>query len=277
VLNTAAIERAKETLEAAKRDRSLAEARADEAARRLAQASAEASAAAALGKSLALRVHDPSQRIARASARGGFLKAERDRLKGEVLALANAPRRKATSLIDRNPVAKPAGDEEYHFELRRNRVSFIDLDRLINKVKSDAQLRIRLADNSRVVDSTVGPIGAFSLKYVLLRALPGGLEELIDRRGLSYNLRGWELIPEFEARGETFETTQRPVSEYKRVINRLNPRSVTITLWIYPDGFELYRKLRDDLHSRGFMVAARPLPEGMAIRGSPAGSLSAGQ
>jgi hypothetical protein len=48
-------------------------------------------------------------------------------------------------------------------------------------------------------------------------------------------------------------------------------------MWIYPDGFELFRKLRDDLHARGFMVAARPLPDGMSIRASPAGSQSAGQ
>ena len=48
-------------------------------------------------------------------------------------------------------------------------------------------------------------------------------------------------------------------------------------MWVYPDGFALYRKLRDDLHERGYTVSARPLPEGMAIRGSPAGSVSAGQ
>ncbi len=48
-------------------------------------------------------------------------------------------------------------------------------------------------------------------------------------------------------------------------------------MWIYPDGFALYRRLRDDLHARGFTVAARPLPDNMTIRGSPSGSLSAGQ
>ena len=50
-----------------------------------------------------------------------------------------------------------------------------------------------------------------------------------------------------------------------------------MTLWVYPDSFTLFRKLREDLQARGYLVAARPLPDGMAIRGSPAGSLSAGQ
>ncbi len=48
-------------------------------------------------------------------------------------------------------------------------------------------------------------------------------------------------------------------------------------MWIYPDGFPLYRKLMESLHARVFLVAARPLPEGTAIRGIPSGSASAAQ
>jgi hypothetical protein len=276
-LNRAAIARAETALDAATRDRARAEARAEEAAGRLAEASRQAAADAAAGRTLAMRVRDPSAQIARASSRGGFLRAERDRIKGELIALSQAPRPKAKTLVDRTPVARPAGGDEFHFELRRNRVAFIDLDRLISLVKADAQLRIRVADNARVVGSKVGPVGAFSLQYVLGRTMPDGIAELMERRGMSYDFRGWEVIPEFEGRGETYEATLRPVSDYARAINRLSPASATITMWVYPDGFALYRKLRDDLHARGFLVAARPLPEGMAIKGSPAGSLSAGQ
>ncbi len=187
------------------------------------------------------------------------------------------PRPKAKSLVDRSPVAKPSDGTEFHFEVRRNRVTFIDLERLINLVKADAQLRIRLSDNSRLVDSKVGPVGAFSLEYVLGRAVPNGIEDLMERHGLSYDFRSWEIVPEFAGRGETYETARQPFSAYNQAVNRLRPERSTITMWVYPDGFALFRKLRDDLHARGFMVAARPLPEGMPIRGSPAGSLSAGQ
>ena len=72
-------------------------------------------------------------------------------------------------------------------------------------------------------------------------------------------------------------STVSPASVYGRITHRINPSTATITLWIYPDGYPLYRRLRDDLHARGFLVAARPLPAGMSIRGSPGGSLSAGQ
>jgi hypothetical protein len=276
-LDKVAVGRAEEALDAASRDRARAEARAEEASRRLREASARAVLDARTAKTLAFRVRDPSARVSGASARGGFLEAENDKLKRELAALAHAPRPTAKVLSNQNPVARPTDGNEIHFELRRNRITFIDLDRLIDKVKADALLRIRLNDGARVVEARVGPIGAFSLQYTLSRGLPAGLDDVIERRGLRYDLRGWEVVPEFEGRGETYETTRQPVSEFARAISRLNPERNAVTLWIYPDAFPLFRKLRDDLHARGFLVAGRPLPDGMAIRGSPAGSLSAGQ
>ncbi|MGE3820529.1 MAG: hypothetical protein AB7I30_14040 [Isosphaeraceae bacterium] len=265
-------------VDAASRDRERAEARRADAARKLADAAAQAAAEAVAAKALASRVRDPSARIAAASSRGNFLKADRDRLKGEVAALARIPRPQAKTLSHKNPVARPPDGEEFHFELTRGRVAFIDLDRLLELVKKDAQLRIRMADGMGTIGSRVGPVGSFSLDYALTRSIALGLEGLMDGRGsLAYNMRGWEVVPEFAGRGETFETTRSPISEFSRVVSRLNPARESITLWVYPDSFDLYRKLRDDLNARGFLVAARPLPEGMAIRGSPSGSLSAGQ
>jgi hypothetical protein len=275
-LDRAAVAQAEAAVDEASRDRARAEGRLAEAQRLLAAATTEAASAAALSRKLAYRVRDPSAQIARVASQGGFVRAERDRLKEEVVALRNAPRPKAKSLIDRSPVAKPANGEEYHFEVRRNRVTFIDLQSLLKLVKADAQLRIRLADNQRVIESHVGPVKAFSMEYVMGRA-PMALEDLLERHRVEFNLRGWELVPEYEGRGEPYETCQQPFSEYARVLNRLNPERATITMWVYADGFPLFRKLRDDLHTRGFIVAARPLPEGMPIKGSPSGSLSAGQ
>src|SRR5262249_23651662 len=163
--------------------------------------------------------------------------------------IQQAPRPKAKTLGDRNPVAKPIGSDEYHFELRRNRVSFIDLDKLLSLVKADAQLRIRLSDRGRVIESRLGPVsgGGFSMHYTLARAGPQGFEDLAERHGISYDLRGWEIVPVFENRGETYEEAMgSPISQFNRAIHRLNPLRAAITMWVYPDGFALYRKLRDD-------------------------------
>ena len=134
-----------------------------------------------------------------------------------------------------------------------------------------------MSDRLAAISNKVGPVGSFSLEYELLKAVPGSVEELLERKSLRYDLRAWEIVPEFENRGETYEATKNPISEFSRAVNRINPDRGTITLWVYPDSFTLYRRLRDELVERGFSVAARPLPEGMAIRGSPMGTQSAAQ
>jgi hypothetical protein len=276
-LDSAAIARAEASLDQAARDRARAEARLADAERALQAASIEAARTLAESRTLSGRVRDPSARIAAASAKGGFLKGERDRLKKELLAIETGPVPRTRALMAKNAVAKPTDGAEYHFEVRHNRVSFIDLDRLVEMVKTDARLRLRTGGNRGRLTATVGPVGAFALRYELGRNLPDALAELMDARDSQYNLLGWEIVPDGNNRGEPYENTLSNSSEYARAVHRLTPGRDTITMWIYPDGFALYRKLRDDLHNQGFLVAARPLPEGTSIRGSPVGSLSAGQ
>ena len=135
-----------------------------------------------------------------------------------------------------------------------------------------------MSDQLAAISNKVGPVGSFSLEYELVKSVPSSMEELIERKAIRrYDLRAWEIVPEFESRGETYEGTRNPISEFSRAINRINPARATITLWVYPDSFTLYRRLRNELVERGFSVAARPLPDGMTIRGSPQGTQSAAQ
>lgn len=275
-LDREAVAKAEAERDAAARDRALAEARAEEAKRALSASSTRAALETAKGKKLAFKVRNPSVQIARASAKGGFLKSENEKLAKEVAELRSLPLPKPTPLLNKNPVARPANADEYHFELRRGRVSFIDLERLLDLAKSDAQVKLRMADRMGLLSSQVGPVGSFSLAYVLGRA-QSGIEELLERHSIRFDLRGWEIVPALEGRGETYEVTRNPISEYTRALNRLNPGKSVVTMWVYPDSFALYRVLRDELTARGYSVAARPLPEGMSIRGSPLGSASATQ
>jgi hypothetical protein len=276
-LDRAAVAKAEAALDEASRDRARAEARTDAARKGLEAAANQSALEAAKARKLAFRVRDPSAQIARASARGGFLKAERDKIKTEVASLRSLPLPKATSILSKNPVSRPAGGDEFHFELRRERVSFVNLDRLLELAKSDAQVRLRMADRNGMITSEVGPVEWFSLAYVLGRARPG-IEELMERQSIRFDLRGWEVIPASERRGETYEeATHNPISRYSQTMKRLTPGRSVVTMWVYPDSFGLFRKLRDELNNLGFSVAGRPLPEGMTIRGSPMGSVSATQ
>ncbi len=143
----------------------------------------------------------------------------------------------------------------------------------MDKVKTDARVQLRLAaTSSRPIGGEVGPVGAFTIRYKV-----GRMDDGTGGRVVSYGLLGWEIVPNRPNRGETFESAMGPASDFARALVRLDPARDVVTMWIYPDGFPLYRRLRDTLHERGFRVAARPLPEGMTIRGSPDGSASAAQ
>lgn len=272
ILDLKAVAEADERVNAAKNERIRAEGRAAEAAERLKSATAASASAAVAHRTLASSVRDARPRITAALAQGETLKRERAKIESELRALnaAERPRRKA--LVDKSPVAKPPAGDEYHFEVRRERVAFIDLERLLDKVKSDARMQIRMSNGIRPVSGVAGPVGAFSLRYEVMR-----LDDGSDPRMGNFGLSGWEIVPDQDVRGETFDQISAPSSEFSRAINRLNPGRDVVTLWVYPEGFPLYRQIRDMLHAKGFYVAARPLPESMPIRGSPSGSASSAQ
>lgn len=269
---------AEKALDAASSDRARADARAADAAKRMARAADQAALDAVRARNLGFQVKDPSARISQAVSRGGFVRGERDKLADEIATLRAAPRPRMVSILTKSPVARPVSDNEYHFELRRDRITYIDLDKLLQLTRSDARTRVQLSDRVGTISSKVGPVGAFSLAYELVPVIPNEVERMIERRmGRHYELSGWELIPESDHRGETYDSARNPLSDFNRTINRFNPRRSTVTLWVYPDSFGLYRRIRADLIARGFSVAARPLPSGLGIRGSPMGSQSAAQ
>lgn len=269
---------AEKALDDAVADRARADARAADAAKRMARAADQAALDALRARKLGFQVKDPSARISQAVSRGGFVRGERDKLADEIATLRAAPRPKMVSILTKSPVARPVSDNEYHFELRRDRITYIDLDKLLQLTRSDARTRVQLSDRVGTISNKVGPVGAFSLAYELVPVIPNEIERMVERRvSRHYELAGWELIPESDHRGETYDSARNPLSDFNRIINRFNPRRSTVTLWVYPDSFGLYRRIRADLVARGFSVAARPLPSGLGIRGSPMGSQSAAQ
>ena len=54
--------------------------------------------------------------------------------------------------------------------------------------RADAQIRVRMSDRSPAVSNKDRPVGAFSLEYELVRAVPGSMEELLERKNIRYEL-----------------------------------------------------------------------------------------
>ncbi|KAA5544408.1 hypothetical protein FYK55_08715 [Roseiconus nitratireducens] len=197
------------------------------------------------------------------------LDGQRERLEASeppVVAISHLP----------TPMAKTVFGTEVHFRLKDNRLSVVPIDQLTEEISLDMR---RLASGSRegVMDSAIGPIRGYVARYVLNRS-----NELVTRgRQISQMAR-------FQVMAASFEPLQEPHGEpIQRVLAGDNwldvelaghqPADTTVTVWVYPDSYGAFRKLKEKLYAKGFATAARPLEQGRPIIASAAGSRSSAQ
>jgi hypothetical protein len=175
------------------------------------------------------------------------------------------------------PIGQTIIGDEIHFRLHKNRVAFIPLEELIERVKVQVERQKEWLSRHRRHEGSVGPAGGFTLNFVLERQSLSGVEQL--RYGTNVYRVGvgaWELVPEPDLVSETAEEALRAGSRFASALQLATPRSA-VTFWVYPDSFGLFRKLQSAAHGEGFIVSGRPLPEGVPIAGSPNGTRSTGQ
>lgn len=176
------------------------------------------------------------------------------------------------------PLSQTVNGREAHFQLRGGAVEPIPLEPLVEEIKQSAQRqKYKLLDLPELTD-TVGPVGGFRVRYTLERCDVSPETALLTGRGGSYaRLRRWTLIPVADQLGEPVDLALAEGSEFRRALAKLRPGRDTITIWVYPDSFAAFRRIRKELYHEGFSVAARPLPAGVPISGSPGGSKSAAE
>jgi hypothetical protein len=154
----------------------------------------------------------------------------------------------------------------------------VEVGRLLAEAQRKAQSRVRDLETRWEFSDETTPAGAFRMRFVVERerTVTDGVG---PPAGGSFRsgITGWEMVPIRDDRGETLEAALKPGSAFRRVIEALETQQTAVTFWIYPDSFAMYRKLRDYLHDRDFVVAGRPLDDGNPIAGSRSGSVSRGQ
>jgi hypothetical protein len=180
------------------------------------------------------------------------------------------------------PVSRPVANEEFMFECREGRVTFVDLATLFAEVRHDLEEKGQLLKTRWQVSDVSVPVGAFRLRYTLERerglvdaVAPGGSPEA--GAGYRYGVTEWTVEPVAPVRGETAAAALAKGSEFRRVADALDPHQAVVTFWVYPDSFVLFRQLRDYLYERDLVVAGRPLPLGFPIMISRHGTVSRGQ
>lgn len=209
----------------------------------------------------------------------GELRARHAKLREEMTRLERDPI-PTKALRYRAPVSQPIHAEQLMFELKHGRITFVDIQALLAEVRHGFEDATRRLRTTRQVQAIVGPRGAFRLHYTLERER-GALDAVGADPALETNFRygmsEWRIEPVPGTRGESVEQALAAGSSFRGIVDALDPRQAVLTLWVYPDSFAAYRRLRDYLHDREIVVAGRPLPDGSAIAASPRGSVSRGQ
>ncbi len=158
---------------------------------------------------------------------------------------------------------------EVHFILWGGKIAFIPKDLLEKEFVADAKNNInKLSEGSPSMTEVIGPVAGYKIRYTLELHFVGGRPEVMYL---------WELKPATNMMGETADLALAEGSAFRGELAKLRRGMHTITIHVYGDSFDAFRKIRKELYHLGFAVAARPLSPEMAIGFSPAGSKSTAQ
>jgi hypothetical protein len=216
-------------------------------------------------------------RKAKAVADLELARKDLERLKSQIAEIEDKPANVQTLEHKITPLSRVVNGNEKHYRLERNRVAEVPVDELVSRLKDQIQKRKDWLVKTRQHQGQIGPIEGFNMQYLVRVETLSGLEELsAGHGGYRISLSSWQIHPEPETRGETAEVALRKGSRFYQSILGAAP-DTTLTFWVYPDSYALYRKLQKFTHDHGFSVAGRPLPSGVPISGSPNGSKSASQ
>lgn len=174
------------------------------------------------------------------------------------------------------PLSRTVDEYETHFQLRGGRIVYVPLEALIQEFKADVMRQVQRLRNAAEMTDVVGPIGGFRLRYTMVRT-DVTLDGAVIAAGAKAELERWTLMPVADDLGETVDVALAEGSEFRRAVARCNPARGAITLWVYTDSFDAFRRIREELYHQGYMIAARPMPPGESISGSPSGSKSSAQ
>ena len=206
-------------------------------------------------------------KAAEAAARRKELETEIEHCTLEAEGLAHLPATTKEVLAYPTPVGRTVNGEEIHFRLGEGRIAYIPIEDLFELAKSQTRRHSgSIAELASRIES-VGPVQGFSLDYVIEAKVDQARGQVLIRS------REWVVRPIGTGNGETIEEALSPRSRFRQMLSAVTPEA-TVTLWCYPDSFDVYRAIREDLHRLGIPTACRPMPEGAPIGGSTEGSKS---
>ncbi|QDU79348.1 hypothetical protein Pla110_10560 [Polystyrenella longa] len=175
------------------------------------------------------------------------------------------------------PVSKRVAGKEIHFQVKYNKISVLPIDELVTEMKEEIPDNLSWIMKFNEYNGEVGPIRGFRMTYKVARESLSAVEQLQQGRGMmKVGVERWELVEDELLLAESFEKALEPLSSFQAALQQADSNS-TLTFWVYPDSFATFQKIKEVVHHNGFLIAARPIPFGAPIAGSPNGSQSESQ
>lgn len=232
-----------------------------------------ATAVSAASREVAVRKQAVDARqvqAAEAATQRQRLRAEIERCTLEAEGIAHAPQTTEELLAYPTPIGRTVTGDEMHFRIAGGRIAYIPLTELFEEAKARTQRHGGSLASMQTRVETVGPVQDFFLDYVVEVQVNRSAGQVMVRS------REWVARPAQRECGELLSHALARQSRFRTVLAGVTP-ATTVTLWCYPDSFEQYRAIREELHRLGIAAACRPLPEGAPIGGSAEGSKSVAQ
>jgi hypothetical protein len=205
-------------------------------------------------------------------------KMQLDQLNRQTEQAANTPGEPIVVESYPTPISRAVNGPEAHLLITNGRVLFVPLESLLQEFLSQAKQETYKLQNQPELSDTVGPIEGFRLRYTLERHEFSPEEMRATRHnGYHIQLQKCTLVPTSNDLGEPVRMALEQGSEFREKLSKILPGRTTMTIWVYPDGFDAFRQIRKELYRLGYTIAARPLPAGEPIGCSPDGSKSAAQ
>ncbi len=168
------------------------------------------------------------------------------------------------------PISKVATGKQIWVQLKDGHVAPIPVEEILELIKSDGSANAWRLKKDETFANRVGPVEGFRVNYRIRRQeVDGGL--VGGGTVMTATLVLWELFPVTSPMGEPLAEALLPGSELMQHLLAYPPGGVTVTVFMYPDGFAEYNTLRSKLLELGYSTAANALPEGHRIGFSPHG------
>ncbi len=166
------------------------------------------------------------------------------------------------------PLAKKVEGHEAFFCLRHGKISHVPMNAFTERIRG--MFRGFHTIPEKDIDKTIGPIDDYSFHFCI------SVHQTRDSDGMKIQLSFdyGEFIPVTDDVGENAQTALASGSRFEQKLAIYLNDSSIITLFVYPDSFDLLRQVKQYLLDHQFVIALRPMPENQNISVSPNGTAS---